>query len=209
MLKDTLKKNKWKLLFFTLAGLNLAMLIWFFSYLFVFPADPPQTYSSQNEHLSAKFTVHSTKENLNLLINTYLNQLPKNEIYNYSVNINRHVELSGTIMAFGRSVPIHITMEPYVLNNGDLILNVQSITLGKLPLPNKKVLKYIRDYYHLPDWIMIDPDKHRVYAAVTEMETKSQFDVRVEKFDPANNEFSFQIFVSPDSFDLDDLEKVF
>ncbi|TCT25045.1 uncharacterized protein YpmS [Melghiribacillus thermohalophilus] len=202
-------ENKWKTLFFVLAGINVAFLCWLFSYLFALPVNIQQDQQPIYDEQTAIFTVNSTRENLNILINSYLDQLPKSDIYNYSVNLNQNVQLSGSIMAFGRKVPIEMTMEPYVLKNGDLVLNVISVTLGRLPLPNKKVLDYIRDHYHLPEWVIIDPARHRIYAAVTQMKTKSHFHVRVKEFNLEHNEFSFQITVPSHSFDLDHLEKVF
>jgi uncharacterized protein YpmS len=40
----------------------------------------------------------------------------------------------------------------------------------------------------MPERVSVDPDKENIYVAVTRMETKSKFKVKVEKFDSKQDE---------------------
>jgi uncharacterized protein YpmS len=197
-------KNKWRILFFGLLGFNIIFVIWIAALIFL--PIPKKEYLSfelpkPNEEV-AQFTISSTKENLNKLINTYLDELSKVTEIEYSIRIDRYVTLFGTITAFEREIPLTARFTPEVQNNGDLKLNVESISLGRLALPNKKVLEYVKKYYSMPEWVIVNPGDESIYAAVTQMKMRSNFTVSVESFNLAKDYLAFKITIPNKAFDL-------
>ncbi|MDC3425755.1 YpmS family protein [Aquibacillus sp. 3ASR75-11] len=195
-MKDNRKKFTWKRLFYSLAGLNLFIVTVLLLMVFA-PSpkveDPDKEFIE--EEAGAEFTVNTTKANLNQLINAYMEKLFKGKRKDYFVTLEDDVQMSGSIKAFQTEIPISIRLEPIVEENGDMILKPTNISLGLLQLPNNKVLEYLKKNYPMPEWITVDPNKELIYVAVTQMEMKSNFKVKVEQFNPKNDAFSFKIKV--------------
>ncbi len=189
----------WKYLFIGLLAINIIIILW----MFVMVGSP-----SQNEYPARKapgdeteFTIISTKEDLNRLMNDYIADMSKNDQIDYAVSLQDDVELKGSIMAFGNPVSLTMNFEPVVQKNGDLLLEQKSIKLGRLSLPSRKVLDYLRDNYKLPEWVVVNPKQENVYVALTEMKTKSNFRVKVQNFDLEDNRLAFKITVPTKTFD--------
>lgn len=188
-------ENKWKLSFWILLGINIAMLLWLLSLVYIPTTNPSLPHQNKMEENRAEFTVMSTKQNLNQIINSYLRELSKNKNISYSVTLDKHVQLMGSIIAFDTKIPLTMTFTPIVQKNGDLILQQKSITLGRLQLPSKKVLKYIKDNYPMPDWIIVNPNKENIYVALTTVKSKGDLSVKAKQFNLEKNNISFEITV--------------
>ncbi|MBB6453811.1 uncharacterized protein YpmS [Salirhabdus euzebyi] len=193
-------KNKWKALFFGLMGINAVVIIWLLLLIFL-PLAGEKIESKENiDKGQAEFTISSTKQNLNRLINTYLEELSEHTDIDYAISIDDSVKLIGTILAFEKDIPLTASFTPEVQENGDLNLKLQSITLGRLELPNKKVLDYVKKNYPMPEWVIVNPGDESIYAAVTEMKIRSNFNVAVESFNLKRNRLSFKLTVPNKAF---------
>ncbi|SET20649.1 Uncharacterized protein YpmS [Salinibacillus kushneri] len=196
-------KNKWKVLFFGIAGINLFLLIWVILLIFLpLSGETPDPNHQEVDKGEAEFTISSSKENLNKLINTYLDELSKHTNLDYTVKIEESVQLIGTIEAFDQDIPLTARFDPIVQENGDLMLKLRSISLGRLELPNKRVLDYVKDNYPMPEWVKVNPGEETIYAAITEMEMRSNFNIEVMSFNLKNNHLAFRIRVPNKAFDL-------
>ncbi|MFZ0474728.1 MAG: YpmS family protein [Halobacillus sp.] len=192
--------NKWRTSFWLLALLNIIVLLVVLSLVFI-----PSTYTLVNvdkekQSSDAEFTIVSTKENMEQLANEYLKELSTQTVFDYSITLDRNVTLTGNIKAFDQVIPIKVELNPIVQENGDLVLEQERISLGQLPLPNKKVLGFVKDNYKLPEWVMVNPNEENIYVAVTQMDTASNFNIRVDRFNLNSNQLAFKISVPQDSF---------
>ena len=198
-------KNKWKFLFLQLLGFNIIIVVWMLLLIFR-PLSGPQIQKNNSSipitEEVAQFTISSTKENLNKLVNTYLDELSKISKIDYTIEISDYVTLIGTIVAFDREVPLTARFSPDVQPNGDLKLTVESISLGRLELPNKKVLEYVEKYYTMPKWVIVNPADESIYVAITEMEVRSNFTVSVDSFNLKQDHLAFKITIPNKAFDL-------
>ncbi|WP_332694504.1 YpmS family protein [Halalkalibacter lacteus] len=190
------KKLTWKALFLSIAGMNVLFLL-LFLLLLLWPVSHSELSEKEfiEEIPGAEFTVHSSKQNLNDLVNGYVDKLLKDKNNKYTVAFDEDVHLVGSIEAFQTDIPISITLEPTVQENGDLVLEPTVMSLGLLNLPKKKILEYVRRNLETPEWIEIDPKNQLIYIAVTQMEVKSNFKVKVQQFDLKNDKISFRIKV--------------
>lgn len=199
-MKRLLLNNKWRTSFWVLAIINIGIIGWLLALVFL-----PSSYTLVNvdrgkENTDAEFTIVSTKENMEQLANEYLSELSNQTVFDYSVSIDKNVTLSGNIKAFEQVVPIKVELNPVVQENGDLVLEQEKISLGQLPLPNKKVLEFLKDNYNLPEWVIVNPNEENIYVAVTQMETASNFNVKVDRFNLNANQLAFKISVPKDTF---------
>lgn len=196
-------RKGWKVLFFSLLGLNAFILALFIILIFVPSNEDPEIPRGENgNEAGAEFTINTRKETLNELINAYIDQLLGDESNKYSVRLEEDVQLYGSIEAFRTEIPITIRLEPIVQENGDLVLRQKDISLGLLYLPNNKVLEYVEKSLDIPEWIQVNPDEETIYVAITEMELQSNLIVSVQDFDLEEDDLSFGIKVPYETIGL-------
>lgn len=199
--------NKWKRYFFYLLIVNIFVILTI-AVLIFWPVSEDSTYnkSEGSDQENSEFIVRTTKNNLNELVNAYIEQLLDGTKHYYRVSLDDDVHLLGDLPLFSTTVPISIHLEPFVQNDGNVILKQRSISVGKLQLPNKKIMEYIKRYLKMPDWVKVDPNKEEIYVAVTEMQTKSNFKISVERFDLRGNNLAFKINIPYQTLGIDRLE---
>lgn len=195
---ERVKMNKvWKKRFYLLLAINGIIIIGLAVYLYSpIPKKELDIASKQYEsENSSQFVVRTTKQNLNNLVNAYLDKLLVNTDHVYSIHLDEDVQLFGELPLFSSTVPLLIHFEPIVQENGDLVLKQKSISVGQLQLPNKKIMQYVEKYLPTPEWVIINPRDEEVYVKVTEMEIKSNFKIAAEQFDIEANNIAFKIEV--------------
>ena len=212
--RKQLNEPKWKKRFIILCIINGVALLFLAFYLYS-PIPKTELELSSNKYKfenSSEFVVRTTKQNLNNLINAYLDKLLKNTKHQYSVHLDEDVQLFGELPLFSTTVPLLIHLEPIVQQNGDLVLKQKSISIGQLQLPNKKIMKYVSEHLAVPEWVVINPSDEEIYVKVTEMDIRSNFKVGVEQFDLDANNLAFKINVPYKTLGIDviketDIEK--
>ncbi|MBC5635552.1 YpmS family protein [Ornithinibacillus sp. BX22] len=189
-------KNLWKSSFIALLLLNFSVLV-IIALLIFWPVERSKVPAGEHQTTqnSSEFIIRTTKKNLNELINAYMYEYMKDSKHKYSVSLEEDVQLVGELPVFSTTVPLSIRLEPFVQDNGDVVLKQKSISLGLLELPNKKVMEYMSKYLPMPNWVTINPDDEEIYVAVTQMDIKSNFHVSVEQMDLEANNLSFKLKV--------------
>lgn len=189
-----MKKRNWQLYFLILFGANLVIVAIFAIFIFSTPpkSDPLPTPIYIDEP-GAEFKVESTKEDLNELINDYVDLVFLADESNFTVHIDQDLQLSGSFMAFGAAIPLNIQMDPVVQPNGDLVLSMTEMSLGLLNLPKDRILHYINRQIDTPDWLYFDSQNEQLYVAVTQIDIQSNFRFSVQELDLADENISFSI----------------
>ncbi|SEP70203.1 Uncharacterized protein YpmS [Virgibacillus subterraneus] len=189
-------KNRWKRFFLILLGLNIVIFMCIAALIF-WPVSDTKTPSNEEYETqqSSEFIVRTTKKNLNELVNAYTDKLLKGTNHHYEVSLDEDVHLIGELPVFSSTVPLSVHFEPFVQENGDVILKQKSISIGLLELPNQKIMEYMKKYLPMPKWVAVDPKEEEIYLAVTDMEIRSNFQVSVEHIDLEANNLAFKIKV--------------
>lgn len=202
-------KNVWKRRFLILLTLNGIAI--FFLAIYLYSPIPKTEIEHVGEQYkyekSSQFVVRTTKQNLNNLVNAYLDKLLAGTNHHYTVHLDDDVELLGELPLFSSTVPLLIHFEPIVQDNGDLVLKQKSISVGQLQLPNKKIMEYVSKYLPVPNWVIINPRDEEIYVKVTDMEIRSNFKISVEQFDLEGNHIAFKIDVPYETLGIDVLNE--
>jgi uncharacterized protein YpmS len=188
-------KNKWKLGFLILLGIDLLVVVILFILLQV-PAsetEMPKVKASDAEYVP--LLVQSNKKDLNKLINHYLKKEAADSPVDYMVHLGDEVELYGTIPFFSQQLNTKLTFEPEALTNGDLVLKQRSISIGSMHLPVAYVLKIIRDNYKLPPGFEIKPNNKLVYIHMQNIKLNSGIKVKANKFDLKKDNIAITLLV--------------
>jgi uncharacterized protein YpmS len=188
--------NKWKKLFLSLLAFNILIIILLLTLIYwpVSENKIPVTEDA-SEQTSSEFVIRTTKQNLNSLVNAYIEKLLGDSKHHYRVSLEEDVHLIGELPVFSSTVPLSVHFEPLVQENGDLILKQRSISVGLLELPNQKIMEYMDKYLPMPEWVTVNPKNQEIYVAVTDMDTQSNFQVAVETIDLEANNLAFKLKV--------------
>jgi uncharacterized protein YpmS len=189
-------KNKWKIGFLLLLGINLLIAIIMLSLLMMPTSNKESSKQKdlkEDDHVS--FHVKSNKNDLNRLINHYLKEEAADSPIEYQVVLGDEVELYGTIPFFSEELNMKLTFVPEALKNGDLVLKQKSMAIGRLHLPIAYVLSFISDNYKLPMGVDIRPDDHLVYVHMQHLKLKSDLKIQADKFDLKKDDIAFTILV--------------
>ncbi|WP_404456086.1 YpmS family protein [Virgibacillus necropolis] len=194
--RDKQVKSKWKKYFFLLLTINVVIVLGIMLLIF-WPVSSSTIPSTEevDEQKSSQFTVRTSKDNLNELVNAYLDKLLDNSRHHYSIELKEDVHLLGELPVFSSTIPLSVHFEPLVQENGDVILKQKSISVGLLELPNQKIMEYMKKYLPMPEWVTVNPKEEEIYVAVTNMDIRSNFKVSIENFDLEANNLAFKIHV--------------
>lgn len=191
-------KNKWKLAFWILIGLDLVIVLivsaagfWLFS---VHPNPIPKTWTSPMINEAPVFTVDGNKKQLTALMNQELQKELKGNL-EASISLDKKVTLSGNIRILGIQIPYKMLFEPKVANNGETVyLNESSVTVGRFSLPVAQVLIFIQKGASFPKWVTVEPSKDRIAVHLSGFVIRDQFTIRAKTIDLPNNKLIFNIY---------------
>ncbi|CEG27541.1 YpmS family protein [Bacillus sp. B-jedd] len=188
-------KNRWKAAFFILLGVVVAAL----ATLIILAAIPPD--GSKQKRIGVKedgrvaFNIRTNKDDVNKLVNYYLEKEVSENPVNYRVEVKDEVELYGTVPFFSQELNMKLTFVPEAQKNGDLLLRQKSISVGQLHLPVPYVLDFIRKNYELPRGVEILPDERQIYIHMDKLKLKSDAKLKANSFDLEKDNISFTLLV--------------
>lgn len=188
-------KNRWKIAFFTLLG-GIIFIIIMVGNMVLSPNQPtslPNTF--MNNKKSVQFNVSTHKEDINKLLNQYVNITTS-----YNVRLKDDViEFKGFVPVLSEKVDVKITFIPKASNNGDLILIPKSFSLGKLNLPISSVLKLVNNSVKLPEWIIIQPVNKMIYVELQKMKINhSPIKIKVNHINLKKDDISLKLLFLTD-----------
>ncbi len=187
--------NKWKKLFFLLLGINAIIIILLFVLINLPNGDEKYFTTNLEQDNYAPLKIQTDKKNLNQIINHYLDKEGLTGSFDYKIILDEEVELYGSIPVFSKSVQLKLTFAPIALENGDIVLEQKSISVGQLQLPVSYVLKLINDLYQLPKWVLIQPSEEKIYVSLQSMNIKSDIKVKVDEFNLKDDDIRFTLMV--------------
>ena len=202
------QSTKWIKRFYLLLTINIVAVIVILSLIFWPVKEAEIASESIDTEESSEFIVRTSKQNLNNLINAYIEQLSKGTKHQYRIELDEDVHLIGELPVFSTTVPLSVHFEPLVVDNGDIILKQRSISLGLLELPNQKIMEYMAKYLPMPEWVTVDAKNEEIYIAVTQMDIRSNFKLAVETIDLEANNLAFKINVPYRTLGIDSLEEI-
>lgn len=188
-------KNKWKTAFFVLLGLVLAVIITIFFMAMVPPDGMKKDQAEVKDGEMVGFLIRTNKDDVNKLINHYLQKEVADTPVNYQVQVNDEVELYGTVPFFSQELNMKMTFEPEALKNGDLLLKQKSISVGQLRLPVPYVLEFIRKSYKLPKGVEIRSAERQILVHMQELTLKSDAKIQAITFNLEKDDISFKLLV--------------
>lgn len=189
------KLNVWKWAFLVLLSIVLGTLFWFFTQMTPVIIGEPnlETQTSSDE---VTFQVSTKKDDINQLVASYLKdeKIVKGPV-NYQFKLEDQAQLGGTFQLFGKDVQFQLSLEPFVMENGNLQFKATGLSIGKLNLPITFALNQIESQLNIPDWVAIDSKQETLVFNLNEFTLDSGIHFSVDKIDLAENDIRINVYV--------------
>jgi uncharacterized protein YpmS len=191
-------RNVWKIAFLTLCGIVvLVFIILFVLFQRYFPeVDESHFVQKQRTTEEATFVIQTNKERLNTLIASKIKQAPSDISYMVEL-LDKNVQFRSSFQVLGQEIPVTINFKPIVVQNGDLLLEVETFSVGMLNLPVDQVLKFITNWIEMEDWIVTYPSERIVEVKVTELRIDKNASMRFRflTFDLEQNNIELEMII--------------
>lgn len=195
--KPRKQKNGWKWAFFILLAAIIALFGWL-----VYRLQPVEQEDSSSEVVSRvetegvlTFDLSTNKNDLNHLVNLYLEEELGEDFEQYSVSIDERVDLTGAIDVLGFPVQFTLIMNPLVMENGDLQLKAESILLGSFDLPLSLTMNILNQQLDLPEWIRVNSEDEYILVALNEFELENGTYFEMDYIDLEEDDIRVTIFL--------------
>lgn len=188
------KKIIWKWLFLALLAVNLGGLAFVSSRIFSLRDQERITSIKPAPEATEVGKISSNRDQLNQLINTYLEAFQTSDM-SYKFYLSNQAVLEASYQLFGQKIPLYIYFEPLALNDGSVALQVKNVSAGTLNLPTQAVLAYIKSSMQLPKFVEVSPTKEQIVVHLPQFRLADKFYLKAEQLDLINGNFTFNLML--------------
>lgn len=140
-------------------------------------------------------TVNATKENLEGIANTYIRKAMKGEPIPVTMKVDDEVLLFSEMTMFSLTFPVIMHFDPFVHDDGNLILKLSKMEIGKLNILPSAILKVLKDSVKLPTWMSVRPKEEEIFINLSEIPVSGNLQVRAKTFNLAEDEIILEIII--------------
>ncbi|MBS7345728.1 MAG: YpmS family protein [Caryophanon sp.] len=184
--------NKWKVAFFTLFAaviLVLAVLV-----ALLFSGERVQLQPAQ-QHSGNVVMLQTTGPELEAIARYYLQDTITQSPVPFDFSITDAVNLTSELEIFGVAIPVAMSFDPVVHEDGNISLEQQAMNIGNLSLPPQYVLKLIGQAVQFPDWVTVQSTDSSIYIDLSRLNIDSGTRVRAKKLDLVANEIQIELII--------------
>lgn len=187
--------NRWKIAFFTLAGLVITVVIALILAVSGTTSSPPLPKHEPNGKEVYALALNTTKENFEGIANTYIQKAMKGKPLPIELAMEDDVVLTSELTIFSYTLPFEMHFDPIVQEDGNLILKQSSMELGDLNIPPSTVLKLLKSSVELPDWMIVRPKEEEIFIDLRDLPVSGDIQVKAKTVNLASNEIQLEVLV--------------
>ncbi|GMA63238.1 YpmS family protein [Alicyclobacillus fastidiosus] len=190
----------WKRGFIILLSLNILVFVGGLIVLDTFPSQSSSSVknmqSTQDDSKTAAVQVVIGQD----AINSYLAYELTQEADVQKIMSYAHIQFASTwncdlgVKLLDKVVPFHLVFVPDV-ENGNLNLQVQSASMGEVPVPNSLLFLLLK-HLQWPNWINLDANHQTIQLNFTER-PQQPFGVRILNYSSTTQQLTLQVMMSP------------
>lgn len=186
-------KKYWKQILIALIVIVLALIT--FVYIRAITEREEIKVVEKNNTETPSFQLKLNKAQTNELINFYLEDFQKDSKIKYTFVLENLALIQGDFELLGKTLKLYFYFRPSVLEDGNVELSVESISVGTLELPSSDILKYIAKNYKIPDWVLIKPNDDKILIKLNEFKLENGIYFSAEKTDLINDQIEVNVFI--------------
>lgn len=185
--------NRWKISFFLLAGIILAVVVYIFILIGTTSESGPVPKANEMAGASNTLTVKATKEDFEGIANTYIRKAMNKEPLPVTINVEDDITLTSELIVFSYTLPVTMHFNPIVQEDGNLMLKQSSLEIGDLNLPPSTVLKVLRDSVKLPPWMIVRAKEEEIFIDLSDLPISGDLQVKAKEFNLKEDEIILEI----------------
>ena len=186
--------NPWKVAFLLLIALIITGVLGF-----IFWISSPSEKTPIPEAKAASegnvLTVKTTKEDFEGIANKYIRDAMKDQPMPVIMDVEDQILLSTELTIFSIKLPVIMSFEPFVEEDGNLRLKQSGLEVGRLELEPESVLTLLKESVALPEWMIVRPDEEDVYIDLSRIPMQSGMEVRAKEFNLKEDEITLEVLV--------------
>lgn len=177
--KDSM--NIWKILFFSLLAVILIPIIGLFLSRPKVEEIDTRDFIVANDDLPISIEVGV--EDVESIANIILAQEAQNSDIQYALSLDEQARLLGQTAYLGIPFSFSVNMIPENLENGNVLLAIDEITLSGYELPQQLVLHILARQLELPDFVVFNPDDGYIGINFNQFQLDNGGRIQVDQFD--------------------------
>ena len=174
------------------AGITLILVVLVTVGLLFIPQKHTVAHETGTQIGQAGFEVSMNRKQLNGVVDQYLNSDKRLNKHLRFEMTNKNMLVLGTYRLLGQNVDFGMKMTPEVTAKGNVLLHANSVAVGKLPLPVKYVMSYVKGAVDLPDWVTIDVHDETILIDLSKVPEVQGMHFKAKTIDPAKGRFVFE-----------------
>lgn len=184
----------WRTAFLILLTLNLVAVIGFLFYVTI-PAKDHVSYQAEKRAYAEgnTVTVRTSKADFEGIANKYIQDAMRDQPIPLTLSVDDDVSLSTELQVFSMALPILMKFDPYVQDDGNLLLEQKSVNVGMLDIPPESALKLLRDSVALPEFMEVNPASEEILLRLTEIPLDDGIHVRAEAFNLEEDDIRLRV----------------
>jgi uncharacterized protein YpmS len=187
--------NRWKIAFFTLAGLVAAAIAYLIFLIGTPTESDPLPEVEINQPSSNYLTVRATKEDFEGIANSYIRKARRGDPLPVEMKIDDDIVLATELTVFGYTVPFNMHFDPVVQQDGNLILKQSSVEVGNLNIAPSTVLTLLKESVKLPPWMIVRPKEEELFINLSAIPVSGNLRVKAKTFNLAKDEIILEILI--------------
>lgn len=188
------KINPWKVAFISLVAVLIGG-VWFLAMRINQPReDESNLVKTEMVAGESIVTINTQKEQLNQLIDHFLNEFLENSEVKYDFYLKNEALLTGEFAFFDHPLQFYLYFDPYVMEDGNVLLKAKSLSLGSLNLPISDLLGMIKRSYEFPEWVEVNTEEKTITLKLNEFKMATGLFIRAEKINLIDDEIRFSLY---------------
>lgn len=186
--RDTNRRqiNIWKYLFIGLILIISLGLVTIFSMLGNNGDVNTQHYVGAPNDIEVHFEVD--RKDVETILNAFLKKETGNAAIDYYLTLDDSPQIIGESSYMGIPFDFTVNLIPVTLDNGNLRLDIDSITLSGYELPERLVLTILSNQIQLPDFVVFNPSNSYIAINLDELQLDNGGQITVDQFNVESND---------------------
>ncbi|MEG0293956.1 YpmS family protein [Enterococcus sp.] len=147
--------------------------------------------------------IRSQKAQINKIVSVYLEDLQKDskkgQDQNYQFILKNEALISGEFDLLGFPLRFYLYLDPFVMDDGNVQLKANSLSVGALNLPIAQVLRMIAKAPQIPKWVEVDPKSEVIVLRLDQFQLSNGLYLRAKKINLVEDEIEFSIYLAEKS----------
>jgi len=163
-------------------------------------SDEATTITKTSRTDAASVPIEMNRQQLNALASYYLADLQKGQDMKYRFVVREDAAyLLGITKVLGQNVSFVITMQPSVIDDGNISLKATKLSVGTMSIPISFVINYINNNYKIPSWVKLSAKTKTINLYLNKLVGKHDVRYSVDQVDLKNNRFKFEMHIPSSS----------